>query len=334
VSLPPPGSKIAVVLAGAVAKGAFEAGALRVLARADLQITRIVAASSGALNGAMLAAGVHGGDQVAYVDKLVDLWREHGGWRDAFHFEVADLLSLRGVSDQSGLFKLTRDHITAAPRRAPVFLDVIVAPLRGVVESIDGDAATTYEQKMSFDNGHFETDAGLALVFQAVTASASFPGLFAPEDLPGLGPTVDGGVVNNTPIHHAIDADVDAIVVIAPTMKRGPEMPAEPRGVGLAAQLAEMLVNERLYRDLRGAESVNKRLAALDALVASGTLTPDALDAVKEAIGWTARRRIGIVEIRPKSPLPGNAFSGFRDRDTRDAYLRAGEDCARQVLGL
>jgi NTE family protein len=49
---------IAIVLAGAVARGAFEAGVIRALADADVKIVRIVAASAGALNGTVLASAV------------------------------------------------------------------------------------------------------------------------------------------------------------------------------------------------------------------------------------------------------------------------------------
>src|SRR5215468_7254604 len=56
--MPAMSTPIAVVLAGAVAKGAFEAGAIRALADADVQVLRVIGASSGALNGTVLAASV------------------------------------------------------------------------------------------------------------------------------------------------------------------------------------------------------------------------------------------------------------------------------------
>jgi predicted acylesterase/phospholipase RssA len=47
-----------LVLAGAVAKGAFEIGAAQVLARRPRRITRVAATSSGALNAAILGTGL------------------------------------------------------------------------------------------------------------------------------------------------------------------------------------------------------------------------------------------------------------------------------------
>src|SRR4051812_31969664 len=102
---------IAVVLAGAVAKGAFEAGVIRALVRADVKIVRIVAASSGALNGTVLASSVRNRDLVRGAEALVALWRDHAEWSEVFHASIRDVLKRDGVSDQKRLLALLRDHI-------------------------------------------------------------------------------------------------------------------------------------------------------------------------------------------------------------------------------
>src|SRR5438445_408799 len=87
--------------------------------------------------------------------------------------------------------------------------------------------------------GAFEADArdGLERVFVAATASAAFPVLFAPVDVPGVGPCTDGGLVNNTPILAAFgpDADerLDAILVITPTPTLFRPPPQTYRGLRL-----------------------------------------------------------------------------------------------------
>ena len=53
--------KTAVILSGGVAKGAFEAGALTVLANKGFDVTQVVGASSGSLNATMYAASVRAG---------------------------------------------------------------------------------------------------------------------------------------------------------------------------------------------------------------------------------------------------------------------------------
>ena len=51
----------ALILAGAVAKAAFQAGALEIIAAAALPIARVCGTSAGALNAAVYAAGIHAG---------------------------------------------------------------------------------------------------------------------------------------------------------------------------------------------------------------------------------------------------------------------------------
>ncbi len=58
MSVPAGSANTGLVLAGAVAKGAFEIGAAQVLAQRPYGITRIAATSSGALNAAILGAGL------------------------------------------------------------------------------------------------------------------------------------------------------------------------------------------------------------------------------------------------------------------------------------
>ena len=66
----------ALVLAGGVAKGAFSAGALSVLsdpetkARLGLDVSRIVGASSGALNGVFYAAAIRSGNEAFAGQRL------------------------------------------------------------------------------------------------------------------------------------------------------------------------------------------------------------------------------------------------------------------------
>ena len=113
------GKRVAVILAGAVAKGAFEAGAIKVLveklAETGGRIVRVVATSSGALNGAMLAAGVHSGDPLDAARKLAALWVSDGSLRGVFHVNVNDFCTLRGVSDQQELLRLLSSHVRPHP---------------------------------------------------------------------------------------------------------------------------------------------------------------------------------------------------------------------------
>lgn len=330
-------TKIAVVLSGAVAKGAFEAGALAELVAADVEIVRVVGTSSGAINGVALASGIAGRRTREAVDDAVARWRDEATWRNVFHPSARDILRRDGFSDQKKLLAMLRAAIppVAIGDPAPVDLRIVVASLGGVAGTIGPRPATTHEHVLAFGSADFVDPDRLEAVFAAVTASAAVPLVFAPVVLPGAGHCFDGGAVDNTPIGWALDdgAGIDAIVLIATTPELAP--PSAPDRelhlVDLIGGLVEMLIDERLYRDLRAAERVNAQLAALDALCPS-VLDADQLARVKQALGRQRARIVPIVSIRPAAALPGNAFAGFSDGDLREAYLAAGRAAASAAL--
>jgi NTE family protein len=323
-----------VILAGAVAKGAFEAGALQIFAESDVRVARIVAASSGALNGVAYASAVRGRREREGAAELVALWRDRAAWSDIVHVDLHALVRREGVSDLSHVRAILRRAVRPVEiaDRAEVELRIILAPLDGADDRIGDRIVTTYERMVHFDGASFDSEAGLEEVFTAVCASASFPLVFAPTEVPGVGRCVDGGAVNNTPIGWALDdlgAALDAVVVIAPTPERLRAPLGEQHGMTYVSHLIDMLINERLYRDLREAEARNAAMRAL----AATPVEPHAMAAVRRALGWETARPIDIVQIRPLDPLPGGAFSAFRDEAQREAYLAAGAERAKAVLG-
>lgn len=334
------GPAVALVLAGAVAKGAFEAGALQVLAEAGVRVVRLVAASSGALNAVAFAAGVRACRERVAAAELVELWRDQATWRDILHLDWRDPVEREGLSDLSRVREILRRAVRPAPERAtalaPVSLRLVLAPLDGVDGVIDGQPATTYEKVLDFTGRDFDEASRLEGVFTAALASASFPFVFAPTEVPGLGRCIDGGAVNNTPIHYAIgaagDPQVDAVVVLSPTVEHVRTPPGELRGTEYIGHLVDMLINERLYRDLREVERRNRALRALAALP-SKRCGPDAIATLQSALGWEAARTVDVVQIRPLVPLPGTSFSAFHDADQRADYIASGAARARHVLG-
>src|ERR1041385_8579077 len=265
--------RIAVVLAGAVAQGAFEAGAIRALVRADVEIVRIVAASSGALNGTVLAGGLRARNGIAGAETLAMLWRDHAEWNEVFHTSFRDLLRRDGLSDQKRLLALLRDHVAPSQPDDPaaIHLRLIIAALHGCAGSIGARPATTFESVRAFHSGDFGSARALDAVFTAAVASSALPLVFAPVDIPGVGPCVDGGAVNNTPMKWAlggeIGAAIDAIVVVATSVEQRTE-PVDTSGFrSLVGHIAGMLIEERLYRDLREAAQLNAGIAGLEALV-------------------------------------------------------------------
>jgi len=330
--------RIAVVLAGAVAKGAFEAGALQALAQTGAKIVRVVAASSGALNGTLLASAVRTREVVEGTELLAELWRDHAGWTNVFHANLGQAVARRAVSDPKRVLELLRSRIPAIARHdvEAINLRLLVAPLNGIDAAVGDRIATSYEAVCDFESDDFATETSLERVFAAATASSAFPFLFAPVDIDGIGPCVDGGAVNNTPIKWALEgnlgASLDAIVVVATTIERRTAPPSTLHGLAYAGHLATMLIGERLYRDLHEAEQVNSALANLAALVERGTLTLDQLEHVMTALDWRGRRPVSIVQIRPLEELPGSAFSGFAEPSLRRTYVDAGRTRGLEVL--
>jgi hypothetical protein len=147
-------------------------------------------------------------------------------------------------------------------------------------------------------------------------------------DVPGLGPCIDGGAVNNAPVRLALDEPgVSRIVVVTPEPQS--ITPPEPlAGVNLVGHIAEILINERVFRDLHTAESVNGYLAKLDALRAEG-VSPEVIERVKGVFGW---RPLEVVQIRPEQALRGNAFEAFGNHDLRAEYIDAGRKAACDKL--
>ena len=210
----------------------------------------------------------------------------------------------------------------------PVRLRIVVAALRGTGGELFGRPATTFEGVLTFTDGEIDDDGDRARIYQAAAASAAFPLLFRPVDVPSLGPCYDGGAVNNTPIQLAAADGIEEIVVISPypaVFNSSPPL----EGIELASRLVDILIHERVYRDLRAADSANDTVTRLGALVAAGTLTTAQLD---DVLATLELRRLRITTIRPEAELAGNSFSGFLHRSLREQYISAGRAAARAAL--
>jgi hypothetical protein len=250
----------------------------------------------------------------------------------AFDVSLLDVVRGLGLSTENKLIAQLRQHIPPAEARNPIELRLVVTNADGEPVSPEGPSATTFEHVVDLTGEDFDTAASLERVFAATAASSALPGLFAPVPLPignGTFPGLDGGLVDDTPLGLALSGAPDVVraFVIAP-FPSVRTTPADLRGLGLASRVLDLTIDERLVRDLRGAARVNRVLALLPSVL------PDAAQraAVLEAIGWTGRRVVQIVEIRPAAELPGDAFSGFTSRELRQQYVQAGIDAAQAAL--
>ncbi len=329
---------IALILGGGAMKGAFEAGVLDELLRRPVTVRRIVAVSTGALNGVALAAGVRAHRTEEAVADIVGAWEREGGIEGIISLDWRGILGLRGLSNRKKLLALLRRHVKPSTSScgARVELHTVLAPLRGVQGHLDGEPATTYAQTQRFADDDFDTPERLDRVFLTATASAALPVLFVPVDVPGLGPCCDGGLVNNLPILSAFGADqgrsLDAVVVVTPSPAHVPAPAEEYRGLALVGHQMDMVFGEWQYQYLRRCMMLEEALVELDAAVVQHGFLRDTVESVKAKLGLFVARPVPIVSIRPVDPLPGGMLSALFDPALRRLYVETGRARARHVL--
>jgi hypothetical protein len=92
-------------------------------------------------------------------------------------------------------------------------------------------------------------------------------------------------------------------------------------GLDLASRVAEVVIHERVARDLVAAYKANKRYDDIYAAL-SGKVPDDTRDQVLRALNY---RHVDLYLVHPDPPLVGDSFSGFFCRAERRSYIRAGE---------
>ena len=278
----------AIVLAGAGARGAYEAGVLSVLVPRLLeepgQRVVLIGTSAGAINTAILSA-------FAEVDKAVDAMTEL--WTTV---DVSDVISpiLETVPQTAARFAAELFHL---PGHLTSLLDS--RPLGSTMEQrLDWDqldrnlrgsgwvhtagiVATSCArgrgvvfvqgQDLVVPAQDFEVDYAKTILRPAhVMASAAIPVAFRPVhvDAPPKhrGWYIDGGVKLNAPIKPAITLGADRVVVIATTPDPAgphakPVAPGEPDVLDASAVVMHSLLEDRMADDIRALRRVNALLS-------------------------------------------------------------------------
>ena len=225
--LPGPRVTTALVLSGGGSLGAVQVGMLTALVDAGVGVDLVVGTSVGAVNAGWVAAD-HG---PAGIARLADVWR---GLRretvfpsSAWHGLLAATGRRRGLVPDSGLRSLLVEHLRFERLEdAPTPLHVVAV-----------DVLSGRDVLLS---------TGSAV--EAILASAAVPGVLPPVAL-GERWFVDGGVVDNCPIGHAVDLGADTVWVLPagyPCAAASP--PTSP--VGMALHALTLLVHHRLAADV------------------------------------------------------------------------------------
>jgi NTE family protein len=305
--------RIALVLAGGGARGAYELGALAALAPAlaargetpDI----LVGTSIGALNCAFLAARADEPLEVVAAAGL-EMWHKLR-WCDA----------LRPLVSASELGRLLGATATLAGLPGARLLGLLdPSPLRPTLGRLvpfdriarnveDGEltaaavVATAYATTRSMVFHHGGPELGLdsmraidyvatPLTLEHVLASAAIPGAFPAVEIrrprTAAGWYSDGGVRLNAPLRPAIALGADRVVVIGlnSSVTRA-RASARPDAIDGVAQLMQVVLADQLADDVATLAAVNETLTATD--------PPGRSDGTRHAL----HRRIPYIFVAP-----------------------------------
>jgi NTE family protein len=269
---------VAFVLSGGASFGASQAGMLEALYEYGVRPDILIGTSVGAINAAFIASRPA---TPSTARELQAIWR---GLTRGQIFPANPLsagLGLLGMRDHSvpvsSLRKLVRNYLEVEfLEDASVGLHVVATDLQSGEDVLLSDGPAV----------------------EAVLASAAVPGVFPPVPWGGRMLT-DGGIVNNTPISHAVALGAKQIVVL-PAIGTTP-LPRVPRGA-LAACLTAVsrAVNQRFAADVvRYADAVE--LIVLPPPMLGGMLPTDFARA-DELITESLTRARGMLARRQRRP--------------------------------
>lgn len=223
---------VAFVLSGGASLGSLQVGMLQALCANGIHPDLIVGTSVGAVNGAWIASGY---DESGLAE-LAAIWR---GIKREDVFPLNPLTGLFGfvgwqdhlVSDR-GLRRLLRSHLRFERLEdAPIKLHVVAT-----------DVLTGVDVELSQGNA-----------VDAIMASAAIPGIFPPVRI-GEKLLMDGGVVENTPIGHAVSLGATTVYVLpsggACSIEKVPKS-----ALGMALHAILLAISQRIAFDIERYDS-------------------------------------------------------------------------------
>jgi NTE family protein len=223
----------AFVLSGGASLGAVHVGMLLALADEGIAPDLIVGTSVGALNGGWIASR----PDAAGIRGLADLWVSLSRKEIFPTHPIAGAMAMFGrrthLVPNNGLRRLLAEKLEFSRLEdAPVPLHVVAT-----------DVISGMDVLLSTGNA-----------VDAIEASAAIPGVFPPVRINGRD-LMDGGVVNNTPISHAVALGADRVWVL-PT-GYSCDLPASPKtAMNMALHAMTLALNHRLAVDVERFEKV------------------------------------------------------------------------------
>jgi NTE family protein len=278
-----PDGKVAIVLAGAGSRGAYEAGVLSVLLPLlkGRDTPRIILGTSvGALNAAMLAAVIDKGVDAA-ATLLLDGWKKIGpekvfrtprrgvitalAWR-LHHASgtAAGLVDTKPLEGTIGeiIQPSNFGHNVGSHDLEAVGIVASACSTMQAVVFVEGKSVPSRSQQIRY--------VGTTLGTQHLLASSAFPMVFPPRWVadPSIGGDwyIDGGVHLNTPFKPAIDLGADRILVVGGTHIHSavPPSPAVSPTLGDSnGQILHALLADGFEADLAQLRATNRNVRAL-----------------------------------------------------------------------
>ena len=285
---------VGLVIAGAGARGAYEAGALDVLLprleEQGLRPTVLVGTSAGAINASYLAAKLHLGAQAA-TDGLLKLWRSLHKPDLLGPLAVTAVPALLGYAGRIAYLSTGTGSIAGFGRFPEVF-EAAVGDWGQVAENLEsGEIHAVGVVATAADSG------GSVVFLQAaeglrppppddkkgiryvparvhtdhVVASSSIPVVFPPkrilEPREARGWYWDGGTRLNTPIRPALSIGVDRLLIVGSDPPRHPaaregDDGRKPDFDDAALHVLQATLNDSVIEDLHSLVRVNEILVA------------------------------------------------------------------------
>jgi NTE family protein len=223
---------VAFVLSGGASLGAVEVGMLMALRERGIAPDLIVGTSVGALNGGWLA-----GHPDAPLDELAEIWTK------LRRQDVFPLAPVRGFLAFTGRRRslVPSGHLRALIEHHLTFERLEDAPVPMHVSAVN---VLTGEEVL-FSRGR---------AADVIMASAAIPAVFDPVTLDGV-PYIDGGVVDNTPISHAVALGADVVWVLCAGYPCAIDAPP-PGALAMALHALSLLVHQQLADDVEHFEPV------------------------------------------------------------------------------
>lgn len=280
------GERVAVILAGGGARGAYEAGALSVLLpeleRRGQRPVIAVGTSVGALNAAFVAATAHL-PAAAFAERALAVWA--GVDYDQVLAPLASPGSAARLLAYVGeALGVPRAHVWSVldprPLRATLaeridFAQVGVNVASGVLHAaaVAGTAARTGRTAVFHQGGgavasderrgidYLPVDLGV----EHVLASSAIPALFPAVAIDGAW-YADGGTRLNTPIKPALELGADRVVVVAlNATARADFGPGRPDALVGAGSVLQAVLADQLLHDVRTLATINALVQAAGA---------------------------------------------------------------------